>query len=754
MARTSQRRSCHRCLNKESIMNRQLLTIMLCLWSVLSAYSIPAKPGKSRIAQPDGTMLTIMLHGDEFSHVTTTEDSYTVVRTGAGYQYAVKKDGVLVPSGIVAHDASERAAEETAFLATQTKMVRADRTDEELKAANRARSLWKTNAATPSAASKSPLYDYDNFHGLVLLVEFSDKKFSIPDANAFFSSLVNDEGYTGYANPSNESQWEECTGSVRDYFSDNTMGRFKPTFDVVGPITINRSCEYPQGGSRGGQCAYDALLAANAQVDFSKYDRDGDGIVDMFYVIYAGYGSHVSGNNENYMWPHASTLLYNYIRLDNVFMGRYACSTELNGSEVYNQKTLDGIGTICHEFSHVLGLPDLYDTDYSENGQSNDPGEWSIMAGGGYLNNSRTPAGYGSYERYAIGFMQPQLITEQKDGYELQALGTSNEAYRINSAVDKEYFLLENRQRTKWDAYLPGTGMLIFRVDSTDASVWNSNKVNCDPAHNYCELVRANPRHVGGASGYDPFPGMSNVIEINNETTPALLSWTGQPTSLSLYSITENAGVISFGVGGAEVAKDMEDFEGLDITTTDASGLQGVFCNWDLTSSRIVSTTEEYGTGSKMLGMVSNGFVTSSPIALAVSKIEMDIWNPSTSSSVFMLGYSADGGKTWTQMKPAGSQIQLSVPAKSTMHVSYSSDKLPANSMLRLFEYKGSASVMTYIDNIQISYTGGQTTDISDVVIEASPKFQNDVLYNLNGQRVAPGTKGLLIRNGKKYISK
>lgn len=738
-------------------MNRLIFIISLSLWGLLSVYSIPAKPGKTNISQPDGTVLTIMLHGDEFRHLTTTEDMYTVLRTEMGYQYAVKKDGVLVPSGIMAHNALERSGDENFFLDKQAKMVRADVTVEDHREITKARSLWSTGGTGSSAVSKAPHYDYDNFHGLVILVEWNDLSFSDQNANAFFTSMINAEGYTGYPMPGNESHWVECTGSVHDYFSDNTMGRFKPTFDVVGPVRINRSCTFPQGAGRGGQCAYEALLAANDLVDYSKYDLDGDGVVDMFYIIYAGNGSNVAGNNENYIWPHASTLLYNYIRLDGVFMGRYACSTELSGSEIYNKGQLDGIGTICHEFSHVLGLPDLYDTDYDENGQSNDPGEWSVMAGGSYLNNSRTPTGYGAYERYAIGFMQPELIEDEGGSYELQPIGTDNMAYRINSAVDKEFFLLENRQRTKWDAYLPGTGMLIFRVDSTDASVWQSNTVNCNPNRNYYELVRANARFTTGgieASGYDPFPGLSNVTEINNETSPALLSWTGEPTPLSLYSISSSNGIISFSVGGAEVDKDIEDFEKLDLTTSDEVGLSGVFCKWDLYNARIVQTTGEYGSGEKMLGIVNNGILTSSPIAKAVSKIEMDIWNPATVTAIFMLGYSVDGGETWTQMRPSGSQIQLSVPAKSTTHVSYNSDKLPANSMLRLFQYKGSSSVMSYIDNIKVSYTGGQITGVSDVVVERSSQSHNDVLYNLNGQRVLQGTKGLLIRNGRKYVSK
>lgn len=727
-------------------MKLRLFQILIMAAFAVQASAIPARPGAVKVMQPDGSTVTLVLHGDEFRSFTATHDGYTVVRTDSGWQYALKKDGALVASGIMAHDASERTSEENALLTRLGKMTVPDMTAGERERMRRAQSL-RSAAPGEKASLAGGRYDYNNFRGLVILVEWNDCGFTRTDSREFFSSMINDEGYGGYYTQDAAPQWVSCTGSVRDYFSDNSMGLFKPEFDVVGPVRIDLSCKYPSKTINGTQCAYEALQAADGMVDFSKYDTDGDGTVDMFYIIYAGYGSNISGNDEAYIWPYASSMAYFDIRLDGVRMGRYACSTELCASERYGQKTLDGIGTICHEFSHVLGLPDLYDTDYSDNGQSDDPGVWSVMAGGGYLDNSRTPAGYGAYERYAAGFMQPETLTEKDRTYTLEPINTSNKAYRIDSSVDKEFFLLENRQRTRWDSALPGEGMLIFRVDSTNASMWTGNRVNSDPSHNYYELLRADPRTNNGtivASGYDPFPGLGNVTEINNETTPSLLSWTGEPTPLSIHSIKSDGGVISFGTGGTEVDKDTEDFEAMELTSDDATDVEGVFCKWDMVKARVVETTDKYGTGKRMLGIVNGGYITSSAIDKAISKIEFDFWNPTGTSAVITTGYSEDEGKTWKQLATRSGQVQISVSPGTSSHISYN-EKLPAGSVIRIFMYKGSSSSMNYIDDIRVVYTGVHTLSIQDAACSMDDTVVSETFYNLSGQRVSENTKGLVI---------
>lgn len=732
-------------LNNRS-MKRQLILLLFAIGASLSIHAVPAKPGKTTVRQADGTYVTVVLHGDEHSHFTTTDDGYTLIHDGSSWQYAIKRDGVLMASGVTAHDAAQRTDKETAFLNGNGKMLRADITADGKREMERARSLWKSPAQGTGAA-RATRYDYNNFRGLVILVEWNDLGFTRSDAKTFFSSMMNDENYSGYYTQSQPQQWVACTGSVHDYFRDNSMGLFRPKFDVVGPVRINRSCRYPQGTSYGWQCAADVIEAANSIVDYSKYDADGDGVVDMFYIIYAGYGSNVSGNNSDYIWPYASQFAYPYRTYDGVRMGRYACSTEICDSEARGGNTLDGIGTIVHEFSHVLGLPDLYDTDYEDNGQSNDPGVWSIMAGGSYSNNSRTPTGYGAYERYAIGFMQPETITEEGGTYTLEQIGASNKAYRINSSVNKEFFLLENRQLERWDAYLPGSGMLVFRVDSTNTSVWTSNAVNRNPAHNYYEMLRANPRTSGSVitpSAYDPFPGLGKVTALNNETSPSLKSWTGADTPLSLNTIIESGGVINFNVGGAEVDSDVEDFEAMELTEDDATGVQGVFCKWDLTKARIIPAADGYGTGQKALGMVRGASITSDVIAKGINTLEFDFWNASPTSTIVRTYTSADGGNTWKQMTNTDGQNQVSVISKKNVHIKFLAN-LPAGSMIRIEQSSGLPTTYNYIDNIGIMFNQGGTTAISGITAGADAAPVSETVYNLSGQRVAAGTKGMLI---------
>lgn len=537
-------------------MKRILLTTLLIALTATVGWAVPAKSGATRIQQPDGSHITVSLHGDEYLHYTTTSDGYTVVRNTQGcYVYAEQHDGRLVATDMRAHDASERSERELSFLQEVGKHLTPAMTAHAAKA----RQGEYSRRAKARARHREPEYDYNSFRGLIILVQFNDKEFSRENYTSIIEDMVNMEGYRGYDNTNNG----RFTGSVRDYFHDNSNGLFTPRFDIVGPVTVDRSQYYAEGTENATQLVLDAIDAADSEVDFSLYDGDDDGVVDMVYFIFAGLGSNVNGNDERLVWPHAGAVYNPYggydqwaVERDGILLWRYACSTELYGSRSWS--ILDGIGTICHEFSHVLGLPDLYDTNYGENGQSNHPAEWSVMSGGSYANNGRTPVGYTLYERYAIGFATPTVIGEE-GSYELSPLGSSNTGFRLNTRVNNEYFLMENRQKSdKWDRYLPGHGLLVFRVDSTNARPWYDNQVNCNPRHNYFELIRAgggqgavSSDEGARATGADPFPGSNRVTELNNATTPAnLKTWAGKESPYGLANITEKGGIVSF---------DMED---------------------------------------------------------------------------------------------------------------------------------------------------------------------------------------------------
>ena len=508
--------------------------------------AVPAHKGTVKMSQPDGTTVTIRLHGDEYLSFNTTEDGYSIVKNNQGfYVYAELKDGQLQPTTRVAHDAAERSAVELSYLSGVKKYQVPAMT--QLASDEKTEELSRRSAARQKAISRAAQYDYSKFRGLIILVEFNDRSFTRSDYDSIVNDIANKENYTGF------STRYPFTGSVRDYFSDNSDGQFQPQFDVVGPVKVSRSQYYAKKTQNAAQLINDAVSAADSKVNFKDYDRDNDGMVDMIYFIFAGYGSNYSGNDERFIWPHASMVYnpqtYDWVRKDGVRLGRYACSTELYGWASQTEKIIEGIGTICHEFSHVLGLPDFYDTDYEESGgESHHPGGWDVMAGGSYNNYSRTPVGYTIYERYALGFATPEVI-DTPGQYNLQNVST-NVGYRINTPQKKEYFLLENRQKDKWNKYAPGHGMLVYRVDSTDAQVWQNNAVNANPSHNYFEVLRAGGYKSDESMwGSDPFPGTKKVRKLNNETSPAnLKTWAGKNTPLGLENITEANGVITFDV--------------------------------------------------------------------------------------------------------------------------------------------------------------------------------------------------------------
>lgn len=530
---------------------KKLMLFAIAMLCASMAMAVPAHPGALKVEQPDGTWLTLRVVGDEYLNFRTTDDGYTViVGTDGFYTYAqLDAEGRLQPTDRIARDAGERNADDRLWLQGIGRHLRP--TPLSHTARLQQMEMERREQARAGSAAHAPLFDYGNFKGLILLVEYNDRKFSREDYPDIITDMVNKENYRGY----NNTAIGRCTGSVRDYFNDNSSGIFTPQFDVVGPVTIDYSKNTPEGTDYAYLTTNAALEAADSLVDYSQYDLDNDGVVDMVYFIFAGVGAHY-GNDDSLLWPHAGEILkpqgswWQYVYMDGVRMGRYACSVELAGYEASGYQTyLDGIGTICHEFGHVLGLPDLYDTDYEENGLSNDPGEWCIMASGPYLNNSRTPAGYSLYERYTLGFATPEVITAEGE-YQLEPIGTSNHGYRLNTTVNKEFFLIENRQTTsKWDRYLPGHGMLVFRTDSTNTRVWRENTVNANSKHNYFELVRAKGGTSSSAKASDPFPGTGRITTLNNYTEPAsLLTWAGMPTLLGFEDIAESSGNITFSI--------------------------------------------------------------------------------------------------------------------------------------------------------------------------------------------------------------
>ncbi|MCI6893905.1 MAG: M6 family metalloprotease domain-containing protein [Bacteroidales bacterium] len=692
-------------------MKKFTLSLIISAATALSAYAVPAHPYANRVLQPDGTSLTVRLIGDEYLHYSTTDDGYTILKNNEGYYvYAVMDNGQLTASTQIAQDASARSTAGKRFLCNVSRNLRPSMSETSRQMLDATRKMQRRPLLHGNGK-----YDIQNFKGLIILVEFNDLSFSRDDIRTIFNDMVNKRNFDGFMSNSLIPEKMEYTGSVRDYYYDNSMGKFDPQFDVVGPVKIDFSKYSAESSTNGRALTAAAVRAVDSQVDFSEYDRDKDGTVDMVYFVFAGYGANFSGNDSRLIWPHASTMFG--VRLDGVALGRYACSTEMWGREGTN--TIDGIGTICHEFSHVLGLPDEYDTDYAKSGgQSVHPQIWSLMAGGSYRNKSRTPVAYTLYERYALGFASPILIDKPGD-FKLGALNTTNEGYRINSAMKDEFFLIENRQMTGWDAYLPGHGMIVTRVDSTNVDVWENNQINVNPAHNYLEMLRAKPSVSGTTvtdSEGDPFPGSGNVTEITNDSDPSLRSWTGTGTPLSITDISENAdGSISFATVTANILSLKEDFEAMDATDGSDQTISGKFCTWTLGKKAAISATQEgYGNGTKALTLVKKSEAITSQVNRNVSSLSFNASNSAASMAIIRCYYSTDGGNTWVSMKNVNGVENNTIAGSANEQIIYN---IPVeNPCFKITQTSGSGITPCYIDDVVISYE--ESTSINNIITD------------------------------------
>ena len=506
-------------------MRKHILFALLALlagFQILNA--IPAYPGKIEYVQPDGTKIVLRQHGDEFAHWTTDAAGRLVTLSTDGYYRPAQ--GITVAE-IVRQGRERRAAAR------------------QLRAARRA-------SGSPIALGKK--------HFLVILVEFSNKQFSTSaDPQAAFTALLNENGYSVNGG----------TGSARDYYYDNSHGLFEPVFDVYGPVQLDNTYAYYGANDYNGddkrpeEAIIDGCKKLDADLDFTRYDNDGDGKVDLVFMYYAGKGE-ADGGASNTIWPHQWSLdeAGKSLTLDGMVINSYACTNEVEGAGTYAGK-MCGIGTACHEFGHAMGLPDFYDTDYETNGQAGGLFGFSTMDGGSYNNDGRTPPYFNFEERMLLGWLK------ESDYREFSTSGTytipsvdENVAYRTPTDMDGEYFVYECRGSNGWDAGLDAHGMIVYHVDksnrtvklaygsSTARNLWDnwsdSNSVNENGSHPcFYVIPAADPSNLmygfysyAGSYYFDdsyspdiPFPGSKNVTGY----TPK--SWNGVEGSVTFSHI-------------------------------------------------------------------------------------------------------------------------------------------------------------------------------------------------------------------------
>lgn len=618
------------------MLNRFLTGLFLLALSA-EGYAVPACPEIERKVLPDGSVISLRLVGDEYLNYTETLDGYAVELSDDGWYYYRDSSGI---TAMKARDQGFRDKAETDWLASLPS----------------ARSLVKAGTPVVPMPVPSGVRPDSLFRGLVILVEYNDCPFSFQGMREVVDGMLNTRGYDGFISPLTGKK-EDYTGSVADYFYDSSGGKFQPRFDVVGPVKVDYSRIYVNQTSNAREVFAAALAAVDPSVDFSEYDCDGDGKIDLLYFIVAGAGSNYSGNDQRLLWPHAS--VFSGITLDGVEASAMACSTEFYGRAA--DRTLDGIGVVCHEFSHVLGLPDLYDTDYAgSGGQSIHPNSWMVMAAGAYFNRSRTPCAYSAFERMYAGFISPDTI-QAPGRYILPEIQGSKKSFVINTFRSGEYFLLENRGKTLWDLYLPGEGMLVYHVDMNDKGAWTYNQVNRDPAHNCLRLLRAADQSHGTTivdSPSDPFPGQAGVTELDNTTDPSLLAWSGNPNPFTIHSIVrEENGDISFVVADEGIESLFEDFENV-VPDDNGDSCQGAFCRWQFDGA---SLAEGFGSaGGHSLSMGRGAFADALDAGEGITSVTFDMFNGNPVPAVVRVFYrTGDGAWRVLRTKNATENITL-----------------------------------------------------------------------------------------------
>ena len=543
-------------------MKKILLSIVFALMGIASGFAAKAHTGLTTITQSDGSQLTIRLHGDEHFSWYSTADDVLIVQVGSNYYVAqVEEDGTLKATPQLAHNAGERGTVEEQVINNQNKEKFLNLLNAEPQA------LAKTiGTVTPAyfPHTGSP-------KALVILVEFQDVKFKTSDPVATFTHYL--KGAEGKAAPEANNAYVTKGmvnyGSVSQYFNDMCQGKFTPQFDIVGPVTVSKNSAY-YGGNVGNstdvnfaQMIAEACKGVSTKVNFADYDQNNDGYVDLVYVIYAGYSESINGNSSDCLWPKSGINKFyepgtsNLLKLNGKKICRYGINNELNATPsdwIDGKPLLNGIGLFCHEFSHTMGLPDLYPTVVTSRVDNQNPEYWDLMDGGEYTYNGYFPTPYSPWEMDVMGWTAPIELGDEAKQVSLNSYASDRTAYKINGEND-EYLLIQNIQTEGWWRGITKafkTGMLVWRIDYPYTTVSLDNRLNNEkgkpnvmivPADGYVisayNKQRTEEEYNLSLKG-DPFPGTTNKtellsVELNNSTLKK-----------PFYNIKETNGIITF----------------------------------------------------------------------------------------------------------------------------------------------------------------------------------------------------------------
>lgn len=561
---------------------KKTVLILITLLCHLASHASKGWPYPITVSQPDGTQLTVRINGDADFNWVSTLDGVVLKQEGNGYFVAnIDTNGMLSSSGTLAHDADKRSSAEQSLCKKQdVKAFLTVNTRPERLATTRGFGGKGSTSFFPHTGSPRTI---------VLLVQFANRPFKVQPRKAFNQYLNSmADKHQDFGNAENRN-----TGSVKRYFSDMSGGKFKPQFDLYGPITMPKNAAYYGEGSssmeRYRELVSEACTMMDDSLDFSKYDADKDGNVDLVYIIYAGYGESVSSIDST-LWPKAFVCGTD-IKKDGKYVRLAGISNELNGHpDVHYSSTsgllINGVGLFCHEFSHCMGLPDFYPTvspqwttangkqdfdAYDNQGME----EWDVMDNGIYLYNGYSPTAYTAWEREKMGWLTIETLTREGK-VELKSIDQGGKAYRIKNDKNtsgNEYYIVENIQAKGWNYKLPASGMMVSHVEYVPwaFSVFHGgdNSVNNIKKHPRMTIVPADGylpssyRKVSDNSNLtapymkkkqydeqlagDLYPGKNNINRLTDaQNMVNYAPWTGGMLNKPIYNIALKNGIVTF----------------------------------------------------------------------------------------------------------------------------------------------------------------------------------------------------------------
>lgn len=555
-----------------------------------AANAVPAKKLQKVITLANGTQVSVELRGDEYL-------SWWEGTDGTAYRTTATDENVFEAFDL---EAQKPAAAARRARTEQGRVARLARVKNSLKGADDKMRGLGGDHITYKGVKK----------GLVVLVDFKNKKFADGHDLEYYKNVINGKDFTDEA--------EGYVGSVRDYFLAQSNGQFELDFDVVGPVTMSKNYGYygNDGAYQKDEKVYEMIKEAcdgiQDQVNLKDYDWDGDGEADQVFFLYAGLGQ-ASGGSYSTIWPHESQLLYwpcGVLSYPTGKINTYACANELQPETQGSSRYISaGIGTICHEFSHCLGFADMYDTF---GGGGYGMSVFDVMDQGSYNGNGFVPCNYTAFERIYAGWVEPIELDVPATVKDMKSVSDYGRPFIMyNYKNTNEYFLMENRQNTGWDEGLYGSnGLLIVHVNYVP-SRWINNSVNSSKEKiQCCTVVNADgSREISNTLSLqgDLYPyeekGMTMNDEFTDDSEPASKLYNknndnSYALGIPITQIKRSKGSISFLVCGGDDKNVIDNtFKGV------VDGINGVTVVKKTVDNRIYSIDGRYlGTDASALG--------------------------------------------------------------------------------------------------------------------------------------------------------